>query len=78
MIAVCDFIVLPFIDEIQSGTLARIKLYITTASMEGLTSQTLESEGGLLFTTKEMLRKEVLKMVCDEKLRFTLGNNLRS
>ncbi|MFW6115293.1 MAG: hypothetical protein ACOC6E_03245 [Thermodesulfobacteriota bacterium] len=53
---VCDFIVLPSTDETQSGTLARIialnKPYITIAPMEGLTAQTLESEGGLLFTTK--------------------------
>jgi glycosyltransferase involved in cell wall biosynthesis len=52
MMAVCDFIVLPSTDETQSGTLARIisvnKPYITTAPMEGLTAQTLESEGGLL------------------------------
>ncbi len=59
--AVCDFIVLPSTDETQSGTLARIialnKPFVTTAPMEGLTTQTLESEGGLLFTTKEMLRR---------------------
>ena len=81
VMAVCDFIVLPSVDETQSGTLARIialnKPYITTAPMEGLTSQTLESEGGLLFTTKEMLRKKVVRMACDEKLRFQLGSNLR-
>jgi len=56
MMAVCDFIVLPSTDETQSGTLARIialnKPYITTAPLEGLTAQTLESGGGLLFTTK--------------------------
>ena len=56
MMAICDFIVLPSTDETQSGTLARIialnKPYITTAPMEGLTAQTLESEGGLLFTTR--------------------------
>ena len=60
LMAICDFIVLPTTDETQSGTLARIialnKPYITTAPMEGLTAQTLESGGGLLFTTKEMLR----------------------
>ena len=41
MMAVCDFIVLPSIDETQSGTLARIialnKPFITIAPMEGLT-----------------------------------------
>ncbi len=81
MMAVCDFIVLPTIDETQSGTLARVialnKPYVTTAPMEGLTAQTLESEGGLLFTTKAMLRQKVLKLACDERLRLELGENLR-
>jgi hypothetical protein len=53
MLAICDFIVLPSTDETQSGTLARIialnKSYITTAPMEGLTDQTLESEGGFFY-----------------------------
>ncbi len=79
--AVCDFIVLPSTDETQSGTLARIialnKPYITTAPMEGLTAQTLESEGGLLFTTKQRLRDQVITMACDEELRWRLGENLK-
>ena len=49
----------------------------TTAPMEGLTAQTLESEGGLLFTTKAMLRAKVIRLACDEKLRLELGENLR-
>lgn len=81
MMAICDFIVLPSTDETQSGTLARIialnKPYITTAPLEGLTAQTLESEGGLLFTTKKMLREKVIRLACDEGLRLTLGENLR-
>lgn len=81
VMAVCDFIVLPSTDETQSGTLARIialnKPYITTAPMEGLTAQTLESEGGLLFTTKKMLRDHVIRMACDEELRLKLGENLK-
>lgn len=81
MMAVCDFVVLPSIDETQSGTLARIialnKPYITTAPLEGLTSQTLESEGGLLFTTRKGLRDRVIRLACDETLRMTLGENLR-
>jgi len=76
----CDFIILPSTDETQSGTLARIfalnKPYITTAPMEGLTSQTLESEGGLLFTNKKMLKEKIIKLACDEQLRFKLGDNL--
>ena len=79
--AVCDFVVLPSVDETQSGTLARIialnKPFITIAPMEGLTAQTLESEGGLLFTHKEGLRKQVVRLACDERLRMILGNNLR-
>ncbi len=77
----CDFIVLPSTDETQSGTLARIialnKPYITTAPMEGLIAQTLESEGGLLFTTKKMLRDQVIRMACDEEVRLQLGENLK-
>ena len=81
MMAVCDFIVLPSTDETQSGTLARIislnKPYITTAPMEGLTAQTLESGGGLLFTTKDMLREHVINLATDEGLRMQLGNCLK-
>lgn len=81
MMAVCDFIVLPSTDETQSGTLARIialnKPFITTAPMEGLTAQTLESEGGLLFTTKKMLKEKVIRMACDERLRLEFGENLK-
>jgi 1,2-diacylglycerol 3-alpha-glucosyltransferase len=81
VMALCDFVVIPSVDETQSGTLARVialnKPYITTAPVEGLTAQTLESEGGLLFTTKEMLRKKVVRLACDEQLRLELGENLR-
>jgi glycosyltransferase involved in cell wall biosynthesis len=81
MMAICDFVVLPSIDETQSGTLARIialnKPFITTAPMEGLTSQTLESGGGLLFTNRQMLREKVIRLATDEKLRNTLGGKLR-
>ena len=82
LMAVCDFIVLPSTDETQSGTLARIialnKPYITTAPLEGLTAQTLESEGGMLFTTKEMLRSKVIRLACDENLRFEFGSKLKT
>jgi glycosyltransferase involved in cell wall biosynthesis len=81
VMAICDFIVLPSTDETQSGTLARIialnKPYMTTAPMEGLTAQTLESGGGLLFTTKQMLKDEVIAMACNEQLRLRLGENLK-
>jgi len=81
VMAICDFIVLPSLDETQSGTLARIialnKPYVTTAPLEGLTSQTVESEGGLLFTTKEGLRRRVLQLAGSEGLRIRLGNNLK-
>ena len=79
--AVCDFIVLPSTDETQSGTLARIialnKPYITTAPMEGLTAQTLENGGGLLFTTKEMLKKHVIELACNESARMRMGESLK-
>ena len=81
MMAVCDFIVLPTTDETQSGTLARIialnKPYITTAPMEGLTAQALESGGGLLFTTKEMLKRHVIQLACNEDARMRMGESLK-
>jgi glycosyltransferase involved in cell wall biosynthesis len=81
MMAICDFIVLPTTDETQSGTLARIialnKPYITTAPMEGLTAQTIESEGGLLFTNKKMLKEKVIELACNEELRLKLGEKLK-
>jgi len=81
MLAVCDFIVLPSTDETQSGTLARIialnKPFITTAPMEGLTAQTLESDGGLMFTTKEMLKRHVVELACNEEARMRMGENLK-
>jgi glycosyltransferase involved in cell wall biosynthesis len=80
VMSVCDFVVLPSIDETQSGTLARIialnKPYITTAPLEGLTAQTLEGGGGLLFTNREMLRETVVRLATDEGLRWQLGHNL--
>ena len=82
VMAICDFIVLPSLDETQSGTLARIialnKPYITTAPLEGLTAQTLESGGGLLFTDKQMLREKVIRMATYEGLRWELGHSLRN
>jgi len=81
VMAVCNLIVLPTVDETQSGTLARIislnKPYITIAPLEGLTAQTLENEGGLLFTDKAMLKEKVIKLVCDKDLRNTFSNNLK-
>jgi 1,2-diacylglycerol 3-alpha-glucosyltransferase len=80
VMSVCDFVVLPSVDETQSGTLARIislkKPYITTAPVEGLTSQTIESEGGLMFTTRKMLRDKMIRLACSETLRKGLTTNL--
>ena len=81
MMAICDFIVLPSTDETQSGTLARIialnKPFVTSAPLEGLTAQTLESGGGLLFTNKKMLQEAVIQLACDEHLRMKLGTQLK-
>ncbi len=81
VMAICDFVVLPSLDETQSGTLARIialnKPYITTAPMEGLTTQTLESKGGMLFTTKEMLKQQVIELACNEQARMRMGEALK-
>ena len=81
VMAICDFVILPSIDETQSGTLARIialnKPYITTSPMEGLSSQTVSSEGGLLFTDKATLRRAVMRLATSEKTRWKLGENLK-
>ena len=80
VMAVCDLIVLPSLDETQSGTLARIialnKPFVTTAPLEGLTAQTLESGGGLLFTNRDMLKKQILRLATDESMRWGLGYKL--
>ena len=60
-----------------SRIIALNKPYITTAPLEGLTSQTVDSGGGLLFTTKAGLQRQVLRLASSEKLRMELGNNLR-
>ncbi len=81
VMAVCNFIVLPTVDETQSGTLARIislnKPYVTTAPLEGLTAQTLKNEGGLLFTDRQMLKEKVIKLACEKDLRNTMSSNLK-
>jgi len=81
VMALCDFVVLPSIDETQSGTLARIialnKPYVTTAPMEGLTSQTIESGGGLLFTDRDSLHRRIIRLATEEDLRWTLGESLK-
>lgn len=80
VMALCDFVILPSLDETQSGTLARIialnKPYVTTAPMEGLTSQTIESGGGLLFTDRLSLRRRIIRLASEEHLRWMLGENL--
>jgi 1,2-diacylglycerol 3-alpha-glucosyltransferase len=81
VMAIADFIALPSIDETQSGTLARVialnKPYVTTAPLEGLTAQTLESGGGLLFTNRDLLKKNMIRLMVNEELRLALGSNLR-
>jgi glycosyltransferase involved in cell wall biosynthesis len=81
VMAMCDFVILPTLDETQSGTLARIialnKPYITTAPIEGLTAQTVESEGGLLFTNRETLKRRILRLATNEELRWHLGEKLK-
>jgi glycosyltransferase involved in cell wall biosynthesis len=75
----CDVVALPSVDETQSGTLARIfalnRPYVTSAPVEGLTAQTLESEAGLLFTNEATLRRALLQLMCDASLRAALSDN---
>ena len=81
VMAICDFVILPSIDETQSGTLARIialnKPFITTAPMEGLSSQTVSSEGGLLFTDKRTLKRGIMRLATSERTRWKYGENLK-
>jgi len=81
VMALCDFVILPTLDETQSGTLARIialnKPYITTAPLEGLTAQTVESEGGLMFTNRDTLKRRILRLATNEDLRWHLGEKLK-
>ena len=76
MMACFDVVALPSLDETQSGTLARIfalgKPYITSAPLEGLTSQTVESEAGLLFSNQATLRRGLLKLMTNAGLRAEL------
>lgn len=81
MMACYDAVALPSLDETQSGTLARIfalgKPYITTAPLEGLTSQTVESEAGLLFSNPATLRRGLLRLMTRPELRGELAANAR-
>ncbi len=76
IMACFDVVALPSLDETQSGTLARIfalgKPYITSAPLEGLTSQTVESEAGLLFSNQATLRRGLLKLMTNSPLREEL------
>jgi len=78
---ICDFVILPTLDETQSGTLARIialnKPYVTTAPLEGLTAQTVESDGGFLFTDRDSLKRALFRLAEKEDLRWRMGNRLR-
>jgi 1,2-diacylglycerol 3-alpha-glucosyltransferase len=82
MMACYDAVALPSLDETQSGTLARIlalgKPYITTAPLEGLTSQTVESEAGLLFSNPATLRRGLLKLMTRPDVRAELSANARA
>jgi glycosyltransferase involved in cell wall biosynthesis len=81
VMACCETVALPSVDETQSGTLARIlaqhKPYITTGPLEGLTSQTIESDAGLLFSNEATLERGLLRLMCDADLRRTLAANAR-
>jgi 1,2-diacylglycerol 3-alpha-glucosyltransferase len=82
MMGCYDAVALPSLDETQSGTLARIialaKPYITTAPLEGLTSQTVESEAGLLFSNQATLRRGLLRLMTRRELRAALAENART
>jgi glycosyltransferase involved in cell wall biosynthesis len=82
MMGCYDAVALPSLDETQSGTLARIlalaKPYITTAPLEGLTSQTVESEAGLLFSNAATLRRGLLRLMTRPELRAELAANARA
>jgi 1,2-diacylglycerol 3-alpha-glucosyltransferase len=82
MMACFDAVALPSLDETQSGTLARIfalnKPYITSAPQEGLTSQTVESEAGLLFSNQATLRRGLVRLMSNPNLRAELSAHART
>ncbi|HEY7350680.1 MAG TPA: glycosyltransferase [Ktedonobacterales bacterium] len=82
MMACFDAVALPSLDETQSGTMARIfalgKPYITSAPQEGLTSQTVESEAGLLFSNDATLRRGLLRLMTSANVRAELGAHART
>ncbi len=77
-----DAVALPSLDETQSGTLARVfamaKPYVTSAPVEGLTSQTVESEAGLLFSNEATLRRNLLRLMTRPDIRAKLSANARA
>jgi len=81
MMACFDVVALPSLDETQSGTLARIfalgKPYITSAPLEGLTSQTVESEAGLLFSNQATLRRGLVRLMTNPNLCAELSAHAR-
>jgi glycosyltransferase involved in cell wall biosynthesis len=45
--------------------------------MEGLTAQTIECGGGMLFTNKDLLKQQVIELACNEGLRMEYGERLK-
>ncbi len=80
VLSLADFVVLPSIDETQSGTLARIialnKPYVTFP-VEGLGYQTAESQGGLIAVDEEALADRITDLATNPKLRARLAHNQR-
>jgi glycosyltransferase involved in cell wall biosynthesis len=76
--SLADVVVLPSVDETQSGTLARIialnKPYVTF-NLEGLGLQTAESQGGLLATDEETLADRIIDLAVDSEKRQALSEN---
>ena len=72
VMSIADLVILPSVDETQSGTLARIialnKPYVTF-NLEGLGLQTVESGGGLLATDRENLIDRIADLAANPKLR---------
>lgn len=81
VMTVCDFVVLPATSGSSQELLARAvalnKPFVAAVPLDGLALQAIESEGGLLFTDKASLKKKVVRLACDERVRRELGENLK-
>ena len=62
------------IENLIGGLGDDIFIFLDGAYLDGV----LEGGGGLMFTDRAGLRRQVLRLACDERLRLALGGNLKT